>query len=397
MKPISSFLAALSLLSVGIGCAHCAPVPAKAKSSIGVVTPPPMRVTPPAKVLITPAYADYPPSKAPYSGVFRWSALNANGGAQGNAAYAQWLNRPVVWAVDYTGGAKWDDIEGANWMLSHWSDWKKAVPGRRFILTVAMLPGPKDLSGPTAGKAAGETVSLAEGAGGKYNAYYATLARNLVRLNLGDSVLRLGWEFDGDWFTWSARKDPESFAGYFRQIVQTMRTVPGAQKLQFCWNPGAGSGSFKPESAWPGDDFVDIIGLDIYDQSWVAGTYPFPADATEADKDARRQKAWNVMLNGDHGLNWWKNFGVQHHKPLAFPEWGSDNRPDNHDGGDNVIFIEGMHNFITDPTSNVYFEAYFDVQAGDGHHQLSPGINGTFATEFPNAAARFKELWSLPK
>ncbi len=37
--------------------------------------------------------------------------------------------------------------------------------------------------------------------------------------------------------------------------------------------------------------------------------------------------------------------------------------------------------------------AYVNVQAGDGHHQLSGGINGTDALEFPNASAKFIELF----
>jgi len=38
---------------------------------------------------------------------------------------------------------------------------------------------------------------------------------------------------------------------------------------------------------------------------------------------------------------------------------------------------------------------YFDVQAPDGHHQLSPGASGTM--EFPLAAAKFKELFGARK
>jgi hypothetical protein len=43
--------------------------------------------------------------------------------------------------------------------------------------------------------------------------------------------------------------------------------------------------------------------------------------------------------------------------------------------------------------NHVYFHCYFDVQAGDGHHQLSPGLHGTERTEFPLAAERFKALF----
>jgi len=53
-----------------------------------------------------------------------------------------------------------------------------------------------------------------------------------------------------------------------------------------------------------------------------------------------------------------------------------------------------MHKFITDPANNVYFHCYFNVNAPDGAHQLTPK-NGV-PTQFPNAARRFKELFGRP-
>lgn len=100
-----------------------------------------------------------------------------------------------------------------------------------------------------------------------------------------------------------------------------------------------------------------------------------------------------VLLHGDKGLIFWRDFAVRHHKPFSIPEWGVDASKDKHDGLYNVYFIEQMHKFINDPANHVVFHCYFDVQAGDGHHQLSPGIKGQEATEFPKSAARFKELF----
>jgi len=53
-----------------------------------------------------------------------------------------------------------------------------------------------------------------------------------------------------------------------------------------------------------------------------------------------------------------------------------------------------MHSFISDPTNNVYFYCLFDVQAGDGHHQMSPGLSGDETNEFPQSAARFRALFA---
>ena len=165
-------------------------------------------------------------------------------------------------------------------------------------------------------------------------------------------------------------------------------------RLQFCWNPAQGYQQFPAEKAWPGDEWVDFVGLDLYDDSWAADTYPLPPGATAAELDQRRRTVWEkVLLHGDHGLTFWRDFAEKHRKPFSIPEWGVDSRPDKHSGLDNPKFIEQMHAFITDPANRVFFHCYFDVQAPDGGHQLSPGLRGTEVTRFPDSSARFKSLF----
>lgn len=342
--------------------------------------------------------AAYPLSGAPYCAVYRWGAGNSTGGAAGNEAYARWLKRPVVWAEDFEPLERWDSIEGGGWQLGEWSGWKKARPGRRLILSVPLLPGAWDLSGPLQGEQAHVSVSLEAGARGDYDAHFQKLAQNLVRFGLADTILRLGWEFNGGWYAWRAAKNPAAFTAYWRRIVLAMRSVPGAAQLRFCWNPAMRYQQFAAETAWPGDSFVDLVGLDVYDDSWLPNTYPYPAGATGAQIAARQRLVWDKdTLNGDHGLKFWRDFARQHHKPFTLPEWGVFQRPEGHGGLDNAYFIEQIHAFISDPANGVYFHCYFDVQAGDGGHQLSPGINGTDATRFPLAAARFKALFQEEK
>jgi hypothetical protein len=67
-----------------------------------------------------------------------------------------------------------------------------------------------------------------------------------------------------------------------------------------------------------------------------------------------------------------------------------------HGGRDNVHFIERMHAFINDPANGVAFHCYFDVNAPGHRHHLSTGAgeHGEPAgTDFPRAAARFRELF----
>jgi hypothetical protein len=384
MKLTLLSVATATLLSAALGASPALADPAVPSTPTAAATTP-----------MHPAFIDFPLSKAPYLATYRWGAANSGGGAKANEVYAQWIRQPVVWAEDFMPVDRWDNnIEGGSWQLDEWSQWKKAVLGRRLILSVPLLPGGWDLSGPKSGVGAGKPVSLEAGANGDYNIHFQKLAENLVRHGLDDSVLRLGWEFNGGWYNWRAAKNPQAFAGYWQQIVKTMRAVPGAEKLQFCWNPALGWLQFPSEKAWPGDEYVDYVGLDIYDDSWVKDTYPWPADAAPEEIEKRRKTVWqDALYYGNHGIKFWSDFAAKHNKPFSIPEWGVSSRKDTHGGLDNPYFIQQMHDFITDPKNNVAFHCYFDVQAPDGRHQLSQGIKGTDTIEFPLSSAKFLELF----
>ncbi|MBS0207624.1 MAG: beta-mannanase [Planctomycetes bacterium] len=334
------------------------------------------------------------PAAEPALGTYHWPV-----GTAGVDAFAGWLNRPAVWGLDFIGGESWDNVEWPTYWLDAWGKWTAAKPGRRLILAVPMLAGPVDGSGPKQGtKGVNVPVSLARGAAGDYNQHFRQLAENLVAYKLTDTILRPGWEFNGGWYTWRAKADPQAFAEYWRQIVTTMRGVPGCEQLQFCWNPTLGDQDFPADEAWPGDKFVDYVGVDVYDETWNVNTYPWPADATVAEIAARQRKVWEEWIYySPRGLKFWTEFAQKHSKPLAIPEWGLNRRPDGHGGQDNVHFIEQMHAFVNDPANRVAFHCYFDVNDSEGgNHQLSPGpakSEKREGTEFPKSSARFKELF----
>ncbi len=343
-------------------------------------------------VTFVPRYAhgkSQPASPLPHLGVYRWNP--PKGPAQVNT-FAAWIGRPDVWAEDFEPSDQWGNVTSPiSWFFVPWQKWLSKNTRRRLILTVPMLVGAWNLSGPATGPEAGKAVSLKRGAQGAYNHYYALLAQNLVASGLGGAYIRLGHEMNGGWYTWRASADPHDWPIYWRQIVTTMRSVKGAD-FQFVWNPASGYLQLPAEQVYPGDKYVDVIGLDLYDQCWAQDTYPIPPRDPAADADRRRELAWkSVLLNGDHGLKFWYHFAVQHHKPFAIPEWGVCNRSDGHGGGDDALFVRNMYEFMT--THRVLFDVYFDVSAGDGDHQLSPGSNGKPTTVFPLASATFRRLF----
>ena len=336
---------------------------------------------------------------APFKAVYRWGQ---GGCMQGKYdAYGPWLNRKVIWAEDFMPIQTWDGIEGQQWQLGTWKSWVQKVPGRRLVLSLPVLVGSWDGKGPYKGMEAKVPVSLEEGAKGTYNDHFKHLAENLVKYELGDTIIRVGWEFNGGWYIWRAQTagKAKAFAEYFKQIVTTMRSVPGTENLKFVWNPAMEPWwPYPPETAWPGDDVVDYVGVDVYDQSWGKNTYPFPKDAKPEEILTRQKRTWDNITNNEkaNGLPYWVKFAAQHGKPLVIPEWGVCLRGDKHGGLDNPFYVQQMFDFIHDPANNVFFECYFDVGAPDGDHQLCPDPNGKRQTKFPESAAKYKELFTLP-
>jgi hypothetical protein len=318
----------------------------------------------------------------PQVSVYRWDVPNGPSNVDG---FSQWLGTPVTIAGAYEAKGTWDDIDGQDWQLSPWSKWVRAKSGRNLALGVPLIP---DTGG-----------SLASCAAGQYDVYWRNLANKLAYYGLHWAYLRLGWEMNGGWFKWGAPSGSgkeASFAGCFRRVVQVMRQAQPANQWKFVWNPGFDGWNTATyyESVWPGDSYVDVVGVDMYDQSWAANTYPYPSPCDSSCRLTRQQNAWNYYTPQ---LNTLRNFAAKHGKPMAWPEWGVITRYDGHGGGDNTYFMQKMRDFIMDPATNTVFHTYFDVSSnGSLDHRITDSIdhdNPTGATRMPNAAALYKKLF----
>jgi hypothetical protein len=225
-------------------------------------------------------------------------------------------------------------------ILSPWRD-----SGYQLVLGVPMLPTSN-------GRSVG---TLAAGASGRYDAEFATLAQTLVSDGESDAILRIGWEFNGTWYPWSVtnQTDAANYAAYFRNIVTTMRIVPGAA-FRFVWNATSGPEPEAAQNAYPGDAYVDYIGLDLYDQVWG-----IPLDPG---------LAWPRYVTEVNGLQWLASFAAAHHKPAVIPEWGVTIRSDGHGLGDDPLYVAKMAQWIS--THDVAFTSYFAVDAPDGDHDI---------------------------
>jgi hypothetical protein len=275
-------------------------------------------------------------------------------GAKRLPAFETWIGRRVDRVVDFLDARSWAAmISSAKWIAQCWQK-----QGNKLALSVPMLT--KDKS-----------ATLADGARGDLDHHFREVGRILVALGHADSILRIGWEFNGGWYPWAAATDPESFVAFWRRIVTTMRSVPGSQ-FRFDWNPTIGMVKINPERVYPGDDVVDIIGLDVYNQSW------HPRRGNPAVR-------WDEKVNGAYGLKWHRDFAKAHDKPRSFPEWGTGTRKDGHGFGDDPAFVKNMHEWIA--ADDVVYHGYWDYRAPDFNAELSTG-------QFPEAAAQFQALFA---
>ncbi|CCG01380.1 glycoside hydrolase family 26 protein [Blastococcus saxobsidens] len=286
------------------------------------------------------------------------------------AAYEEWLGRPIELAADFSARANWWDISRPDYLVEGWEGQE-----RRLVLGVAMLP--EEVEG----------VSIQEGADGEYDEYFRTLAETLVAHGHEDAILRLGWEFNIDGWRWST-EDEEAWIEYWRRIVTTMREVEG-QEFLFDWTVNNGAGNdYDAVEYYPGDEYVDFVGVDAYDVSGARGTYPIPEDCLGECAEERRERAWEVQIYGsDRGLEFWSDFAAERGKQMSLPEWGVWDRTDDLGGGDNPHYIEQMAEFIEDPDNRVGYHSYFESTNDGGTHRLWQ------SDRFPEARERYLELF----
>ncbi len=261
-------------------------------------------------------------------------------------------------------GLATDGLDSRSWKALHdsvaWGSncWHKA--GRKLAVGVPMLP--RDGSS-----------TLAEAAQGSHDDVFEHVANTLISTGNPDAIIRIGWEFNGNWFPWAAAKDPASYVALWRRIVSIFRKAPGAN-FRFDWCPGVGANHIAPELAYPGDDVVDIIGLDVYNQIW---------NASAQDPETR----WRGYEYGPYGLRWQRDFARAHGKLISFPEWGTGDRPDGHGAGDDPYFVRKMSDWIK--SNPVEYHSYWDYKASDYDAKISDGRR-------PKAAAAFKEAFGRP-
>ncbi|MFB6889822.1 glycoside hydrolase family 26 protein [Kitasatospora sp. NPDC056327] len=278
--------------------------------------------------------------------------------------FSQWLgDANLQVGHTYLAGNGWADIEGEPMVLATWSQWRQTDPSRMLVLGVPMLV-PNEANVPD-----GEVARLlAQGARGDFDRHFLRLARKLVAFGGADTVLTLGWEMNGVTYTHRCKPDPAAWKTYWRRIVTVMRSVPG-QHFRFDFAPNRGLDAIPWTKCYPGDDVVDIIGMDNYDQ---------PAGGTFDD-----------YVREPYGLQDQVEFAAKRGKPVSYPEWGLFHN------GDNPEFVQRMvewirthdtaYQTVTDYCPHGFWQCDRNPRSSARFRQLMTGSPGAPAVPAPPA------------
>jgi Glycosyl hydrolase family 26 len=215
---------------------------------------------------------------------------------------------------------------------NNWRAWATA-PGtaRQLIITQGLFPA--SVSG---------SDWRAAGARGDYVDHAKALARNLVAAGLGNSVIRLSHEANCDWNPDNIGTTATDFANwrqFWRNTVLAMKSVPGAN-FSFDWCINARYRAIPLGDFYPGDDVVDIVGIDVYDGAVPLG-----------------QPRWATLYDKPDGIGDVVAFARAHGKLLSIPEWGLIPGSVSGGGGDDPGYVDGIASVVRD--NAVAYQSYF--------------------------------------
>ncbi|HMI90707.1 MAG TPA: hypothetical protein VK509_05055, partial [Polyangiales bacterium] len=168
--------------------------------------------------------------------------------------------------------------------------------------------------------------------------------------------------------------DPADWVRCYQQVAGSIRAT--GENLGIAWDFDdsnfADSTALDPYLAYPGDEYVDFIGLEAFDMS--------PPVHTEAE--------WDAKCNSPAGLCSVIEFARSHGKRVGISEWAVVSCygvP----GGDNPFYIEKMFETFSTHAGVMGFEIYYQ-NSGEVCSVISDDA------AHPTAGARYKELYRKP-
>jgi hypothetical protein len=259
-----------------------------------------------------------------------WPGPNGLSGVNGDptldAAHAEAFctarGRPCGVAHTYTDRSSYTEMTiGTAWTFDNYASFDGPL-----VVSQGLVPtgGENDMAGCAAGR---------------FDSNWRNFGTLMNATGRADSVVRLGWEFNESTMPWRGT-DPSVYIACFRHAATAIRATDPEVLIDWTINahhtPSGLCGGVST-NCYPGDAYVDIIGIDNYDH------YPWSPTKAVFDRTASRPE----------GLNWLYAFAQTHHKPFSVGEWGVAS------GHDNPDYITWMHSWFAAHARDLAYEAYF--------------------------------------
>lgn len=277
------------------------------------------------------------------------------------AAFGTWRGTPTDVAMTYPERGTWRAMQTSTWHIDTYKNFRGTL-----MYGLPLLP--QDGS-----------ATLKDVAAGRHDATFNKIARDLKSRGRGNAIIRVGWEANGDWYPWhGTAANAADFRAAYRRVVTVMRKVSPQFVMAFDVSAGY---SIKGQTnrldaltkLYPGNDVVDLIGVDVYDWHTTG---------------ARNMAEWRraVRPRSGPGIADVAAFARARGKGFVVPEWGVANHSSG-GHGDNPYFVRMMYTFFQQNRDILVAELYFN----EPDPYISSGIWESDAN--PRSAAAYRQLW----
>jgi hypothetical protein len=212
--------------------------------------------------------------------------------------------------------------------------------------------------------------TLQQIAAGAHDDTYRGIAQAYKDAGYSTIDVRIGWEMNGNFMPWSMGNTTDSvntWKAAFAHVADVMHGVSGI-KVNVVWNPNVSNNNqIDVKTSYPGDDKVDIIGLDIY-----SPTYKYDSSVSNSQY-YNSPSASQYHPNGEDPAQWGLAQTIAlasaHGKPVGIGETGVA-------VGDNTDLPGTIAaDFSAPGAPSLAFVNVWDVWTGEGDWQFTGGHN----------------------
>ncbi len=230
---------------------------------------------------------------------------------------------------------------------------------------------------------------------GKHDDVFTGLVNSWKAVGYTTIDARIGYEMNGAFVPWFMGNDPATVADWvaaFQHIADLVHAVPGIT-VKTVWNPVASNWTAQPTaSAYPGDQYVDVIGVDVYGTVYPVQLYDWGKN--DGTVDQTLQQWFADPVNREHywtnpnATQWSPNgydpsqwslkqalaFAAAHNKPLGLAETGAGGDGTSTGPVDDPEFPKWLAGQLSQPGApQIAFVNIWDVNPGDGDWEFTNG------------------------